>query len=176
MLKAVLYKYVSHNRYLENGGAGEKKILINFEMTPDREFFTFHITKPNSRISFRDIITTPLLKKVFPLTATQSIFENIRDKTLRFYSERKSTCCLCMFSDLNLQLIVCSNRNPNCDISVLLQHPVPWKVDTSTPSTMSPIPSDKTSPSAATTFSPRTVPESTPWLSWSRISTPSERP
>jgi len=91
MAKAMLWRHVSHNRYPLNGGAGEKKLLMDFEMTPDREFITVHITKPTARLSFRDVMTTRMVKRWLPLTATQTIWENIRDRTLRFYSEPSCT-------------------------------------------------------------------------------------
>lgn len=88
--KAMLYPYVSHDRFPESP-LGEKKLVLNFEMTPDREFLTVHIDKPTARLSFRDVKTTWWVKKFLPLTATQSVFENVRDRTLRVYSEPSCT-------------------------------------------------------------------------------------
>jgi hypothetical protein len=90
LAKALLYPYVSHDRYPE-APLGEKKLSLNFEMTPNREFVTVHLDKPRTRLSFRDVRTNSFWKKFLPLTATQSVFENFRDKALRFYSEPSCT-------------------------------------------------------------------------------------
>jgi hypothetical protein len=90
LAKALWFPYVSHDRFPDSP-LGEKKLNIDFEMTPCRDFMTVHIEKPTARLSFRDVKTNSFVKKFLPLTATQSIFENVRDRTLRFYSEPSCT-------------------------------------------------------------------------------------
>jgi len=60
---------------------------VDFHMLPNKEFIDVTITKPNSRISFRGIKTTKYVKFALPLTATQSLYNNINDRTLRADSE-----------------------------------------------------------------------------------------
>jgi hypothetical protein len=122
-LKWSLYPYVSHNRFPENGGAGEKKLNVHFSMTPDREFLTVHVEKPKARLSFPDVKTTPLIKKLLPLTATQSVFENFRDRALRFYSERKRELWKpCHFDSFEFESLL------NFFLPIF-QHPVSSKAD-----------------------------------------------
>jgi hypothetical protein len=84
-VKAYLYPYLSTDRFHE--GTGERAIRIQAHMTPQRDFIDVIITKPNSRISFRSIHPNRLAKTLFPLTATQSLAENVRDRVLRADSE-----------------------------------------------------------------------------------------
>lgn len=89
--KTLWYPYVSHDRYPTEGGAGEKKLNVEFRMTPNKEYFNLHLVKPNTRLTYENVKTTEWIKRILPLTSTQNMFENIRDRTLRFYSEPSCT-------------------------------------------------------------------------------------
>jgi len=91
-LKAVFYPYMHHDRYPIEGGAGDKKIMVDWHMTPDRNFVNMLVVKPETRLIFKNMKTNDLVKKFLPLTSTQTIWENVRDRTLRTYS--KPSCTL----------------------------------------------------------------------------------
>jgi len=86
--KAFLYPYMSHDRFHE--GAGERTLRVQAHMTPNKEFIDVTVTKPNSRLSFRSIKTNNFLKTLLPLTATQSLVNNIKDRALR--SDNEAAC------------------------------------------------------------------------------------
>lgn len=92
-VKTVLFKNMFHDRFPVETVAGEKKVIVDFRMTPDKEFFNLHIVKPTTRLTFDNVKTAQWqwLKMILPLTSTQNIFENVRDRTLRFYSEPSCT-------------------------------------------------------------------------------------
>jgi hypothetical protein len=83
--KALLYPYVSHDRFHE--GAGEKKVRVEFSITPNKEFLDVHITKPHSKLSFQSIRTNRAIRAVMPFTATQSLANNMRDRAFRADSD-----------------------------------------------------------------------------------------
>jgi len=84
-LKAVFYVHLSNDQFHE--GAGPGQINIDARMTPNNNYYDVHITKPNSRISFRSVRTNGFTKAVFPLTATQTLFNNVQDRLFRADSE-----------------------------------------------------------------------------------------
>jgi hypothetical protein len=87
-LKAYLYTYMEHNRFPENELLNQQMMKIHFKMTPNKEFITLKINKPNAAIEFRNIKLTPWAKNFLPFTATQSLLENIKDRTFHLYSEQ----------------------------------------------------------------------------------------
>jgi hypothetical protein len=84
-VKAYLYPYLSHDQFHQ--GAGQGQIRVQAHMTPSKEFIDVTVTKPDSRISFRSVRTNRFLKALLPLTATQSLRNNIADRTLRADSD-----------------------------------------------------------------------------------------
>jgi len=90
-VKTILFPNVHHDRFPVEGAAGEKKVIVDFRMTPNKEFFNLHVIKPTTRLNIENVKTTEWIKKILPLTSTQNIFENVRDRTLRFYSEPSCT-------------------------------------------------------------------------------------
>jgi hypothetical protein len=87
-VKAYLYPYMSHDRFHQ--GAGERTIRVQAHMTPSKDFIDVIVTKPNSRLSFRSIRTNRFVRAFLPLTATQSMANNFRDRAFRLDSE--SSC------------------------------------------------------------------------------------
>jgi hypothetical protein len=85
LVKAYLYPYMSHDRF--HDGAGERTIRVQAHITPDKEFVDVTITKPNSRLSFRSIRTNDFVKALLPLTATQALPKNVRDRVFRADSD-----------------------------------------------------------------------------------------
>jgi hypothetical protein len=79
--KALLYPYVSTDRFHE--GAGEKKLRVEFFLTPNKQFLDVHITKPHSKLSFQSIRTNRAIQNALPFTATQSWANNVRDRAFR---------------------------------------------------------------------------------------------
>jgi len=92
-VKTWWFPYVTHDHFPVEGAAGEKKLVVDWHMTPNKEFFDLHITKPTTLLKFDNVKTTEMkwIKNVLPLTSTQNIWENVRDRTLRFYSEPSCT-------------------------------------------------------------------------------------
>lgn len=88
--KALWYPYVSHDRY-PTEVSGEKKVVVDFRMAPNKEYFNLFIVKPTTRLTYENVKATEWFKKIMPLTSTQNLFENVRDRTLRFYSEPSCT-------------------------------------------------------------------------------------
>ena len=78
---------MSHDRLHQ--GAGEGQAQLAFRMTPNKQFFSVELIKPNSRLTFEDIKTNKLFQAVFPLTATQSLQQNVADRLFKADSQRK---------------------------------------------------------------------------------------
>jgi len=91
-LKHILYPYMTHDRFPIEGGAGDKKMIVNWRMIPTKEYMHMTIVKPETRLIFKNIRIHDMLKKFLPLTATQTIVENVRERTLRTYFQ--PTCTL----------------------------------------------------------------------------------
>jgi len=91
-LKHIFYPYMTHDRFPIEGGAGEKKMMVNWRMIPTKEYMHLTIVKPETRIIFKNIKVHDMLKKVLPLTAIQTVVENVRERTLRTYFQ--PTCTL----------------------------------------------------------------------------------
>lgn len=89
ILKTILSKWVRHDRFPVEGVAGDKKMVVDFVMTPDKEFCHLTIVKPESRIICKNMRTNDLVKKCLPITAVQNVVKNFRDRTLNMYSQRK---------------------------------------------------------------------------------------
>jgi hypothetical protein len=92
VMKNMLFPYMTHDHFPVEGGAGDKKMVVNFHMVPNKEFLHMTIIKPHTRLFFKNVhITNPIVKKILPFTATQNTWENVRDRTLRTYSEPMCT-------------------------------------------------------------------------------------
>jgi hypothetical protein len=91
-LKAALYPYMSENQFPESAPAQKGTFEIWGRMTPNKQFVSFHIRKPDSVLTFNDIKTGPVLKALLPLTATQTPYGNIKDRLFR--SQSDSMCAL----------------------------------------------------------------------------------
>jgi hypothetical protein len=83
--KSLFYPYMSHDR--THQGAGEGQAEVYFQITPDREFASLEVIKPNSRLTFEDVKTSPAFRAALPLTATQSVQQNIADRLFRADSQ-----------------------------------------------------------------------------------------
>jgi len=90
VVKSLLFPYMSHDR--THQGAGEGQAQFSFEITPDREFASLEIIKSNSRLTFEDVKTNRFFRAVLPLTATQSLPQNVADRLFR--SESQPSCQL----------------------------------------------------------------------------------
>jgi hypothetical protein len=88
--KALLYPYVSTDRF--HDGAGKGQLRVEFHITPNKEFLDVHITKPNSKLSFQSIRTNRAIRAALPFTATQSLVHNMKDRALR--SESDPSCSI----------------------------------------------------------------------------------
>jgi len=91
-LKHIFYPYMTHDRFPIEGGAGDKKMLVNWRMIPNKEYMHLTIVKPETRIVFKNIKIHDWVKKFLPLTAIHTVVENVRERTLRTYY--KPTCTL----------------------------------------------------------------------------------
>lgn len=90
VVKSLFYPYMSHDR--THPGAGEGQAQIQFQITPDRQFASLEIIKSNSRLTFEDVKTNRVFRAVLPLTATQSVQQNVADRLFR--SESQPSCQL----------------------------------------------------------------------------------
>jgi len=90
MIKFYFYSNMVHDRFPLNVNE-DKKVRVNFELTPDMEFITVNVKKPESNLWFRDVKVNGISKFILPITATQNLMENVRDRTLRVYSEPMCT-------------------------------------------------------------------------------------
>ena len=159
---------MSHDRFHE--GAGERQIRVQAHMTPNQEFIDVTVTKPNSRLSFRSIKTNRFLRTIFPLTATQSLANNIRDRSLRVDSE---AFCSIEGNQVNtfdnVTYRVCTQYKTYYLAFTLFYHvsnsQLTFPISSSTPK----------SPMTVTTFWLRTVPDVNPSPSWLRTSLPNKR-
>ena len=89
IVKSLFFPYMSHDR--THQGAGEGQAQVSFQITPDREFASLEIIKSNSRLTFEDVKTNRFFRAVLPLTATQSLPQNVADRLFRSESQRKLT-------------------------------------------------------------------------------------
>jgi hypothetical protein len=85
-VKAYLYPYMSQDYYPQSS-IGQGKINLQVRLTPNKEFLTVFITRHNSVLKFQNIKTGRIIKSILPLTATQSLLNNVRDRVMKTQSE-----------------------------------------------------------------------------------------
>jgi hypothetical protein len=83
ILKNTLYTYMHHDRFpVENRVQGERRMLIDWHMRPDKEFFHMNIMKPESHILFKNIKTNWWIKSLLPFTPTMTFWEHIHRRVM----------------------------------------------------------------------------------------------
>ena len=91
MLQAVGYIYMQEDAYPQSTQVQKGQLKIKGRITPDKKFVSVHIYKPNSVLKFENMKTNQLARIVLPPTASQSIYENIKDRLLRSQSDPQCT-------------------------------------------------------------------------------------
>lgn len=98
-VKYLYYPYVSHNYYpTPNENAPDRTIVAEFEHTPDTHFWKLIVRKPTSVLQLKDVRSGPVVHTLLPITATQTLPQNVFDYLAGNDSQRKS--CECMLAVL----------------------------------------------------------------------------
>lgn len=79
-IKYLYYPYVSHSYYPEpQETSPDRTIIAEFEHSPDTLFWNLVVRKPTSVLAFNDVRSGPVVQAVLPLTATQTLPQNLMD-------------------------------------------------------------------------------------------------
>lgn len=84
LVRAYFWRYLSYNPVptseQQHKLSSDEAFRVQFRMTPDQEFSSLKLWKTNSIQFFENIKTNSYAKALFPITSTQSIVENVRDR------------------------------------------------------------------------------------------------
>lgn len=90
-VKYLYYPYVSHSYYPEpQETSPERTLIAEFEHSPDTEYWNLVLRRPDSVMTFNDVRSGPVARAVLPLTATQTLPQNLYDTVAGNDSQRKS--------------------------------------------------------------------------------------
>jgi hypothetical protein len=80
-IKYTFFNYMHHEHYVDDL-AGERKIVIDWHMKPDKEFMHLVVVQPESRLMLKNIKTSWWMKLLLPITPTRTLVEHINKRVI----------------------------------------------------------------------------------------------
>lgn len=88
MVKASYQAHVSHDRFPQNPANGNSAI-VKLRISPDAEYWSASVLTNETELQIQNVPSNAAIQAAFPLSAIQSVAQNIQDSIFGDASQRK---------------------------------------------------------------------------------------